>query len=76
MAQRPSDIDVCYVHGYGFPRHRGGPMHWADAVGLEEVARSLRAYGVAPTKLLLTCVEQGQTLAQHWKKRGRKGSKL
>jgi 3-hydroxyacyl-CoA dehydrogenase len=32
MAQRPADIDVCYVHGYSFPRHRGGPMFYADQV--------------------------------------------
>ena len=34
MAQRPSDIDVCYVHGYSFPRHRGGPMFYADGLYL------------------------------------------
>ena len=33
MAQRASDIDVVWMHGYGFPRHRGGPMFWADQVG-------------------------------------------
>merc|ERR1740117_1604716 len=71
MAQRPSDIDVCYVHGYGFPRHRGGPMHYADAVGLDEVASSLQLFGVTPAKLLQTCVSNGETLAQHWKRKDR-----
>lgn len=34
MAIRASDIDVIWVYGYGWPVYRGGPMHWADAVGL------------------------------------------
>ncbi|MGB5512393.1 MAG: 3-hydroxyacyl-CoA dehydrogenase NAD-binding domain-containing protein, partial [Woeseiaceae bacterium] len=37
IAQRPSDIDVVYVYGYGFPVARGGPMHFADAIGLDKV---------------------------------------
>jgi 3-hydroxyacyl-CoA dehydrogenase len=34
IAQRPGDIDVVYVYGYGFPAHRGGPMHYGEAAGL------------------------------------------
>ena len=34
IAQRPGDIDVIWVYGYGFPVYRGGPMHYADSVGL------------------------------------------
>jgi len=37
IAQRPSDIDVVYVYGYGFPASRGGPMHYADAMGIKRV---------------------------------------
>jgi 3-hydroxyacyl-CoA dehydrogenase len=37
IAQRPGDIDVVYIYGYGFPAWRGGPMHYADAVGLKKV---------------------------------------
>ena len=37
IATRSSDIDVIWINGYGFPRHRGGPMHYADTVGLEAV---------------------------------------
>jgi 3-hydroxyacyl-CoA dehydrogenase len=37
IAQRPSDIDVVYVFGYGFPLYKGGPMHMADAIGLRKV---------------------------------------
>lgn len=34
IAARPLDVDAALLFGYGFPRHRGGPMHWADSVGL------------------------------------------
>ena len=37
IAARSSDIDVIWTNGYGFPRHRGGPMHFADTVGLASV---------------------------------------
>ncbi|MDX1404861.1 MAG: 3-hydroxyacyl-CoA dehydrogenase NAD-binding domain-containing protein, partial [Woeseiaceae bacterium] len=37
IATRSSDIDVIWINGYGFPRHRGGPMHYADTVGLKTV---------------------------------------
>jgi len=37
IAQRPGDIDVVYIYGYGFPAWRGGPMHYADAIGLDKV---------------------------------------
>lgn len=37
IATRSSDIDVIWINGYGFPRHRGGPMHYADTVGLKPV---------------------------------------
>ena len=41
IAQRASDIDVVYCHGYGFPRFRGGPMHAAEALGLHVVAERI-----------------------------------
>ena len=41
MAQRASDIDVVWINGYGWPLYTGGPMFWADTVGLDNVvARS------------------------------------
>jgi 3-hydroxyacyl-CoA dehydrogenase len=43
-AQRASDIDVTYVSGYGFPRHRGGPMFWAEQQGLDKVCARIRDY--------------------------------
>ena len=42
VAARPGDIDVVWVKGYGWPLHTGGPMFWADAVGLGRVAESIR----------------------------------
>ena len=44
IAQRASDIDVVYLTGYGFPRHRGGPMFYADTLGLFDVARRMREF--------------------------------
>jgi 3-hydroxyacyl-CoA dehydrogenase len=43
MAQRASDIDVVWVYGYGWPVYRGGPMHWADAEGLQKIVDGLKA---------------------------------
>ncbi len=37
IVERASDIDLCYVHGMGFPAARGGPMAWADSVGLRKI---------------------------------------
>jgi 3-hydroxyacyl-CoA dehydrogenase len=43
-AIRASDIDVVYVHGFGYPRHRGGPMFYADTVGLANVLARVNEY--------------------------------
>ncbi|SEM36269.1 3-hydroxyacyl-CoA dehydrogenase [Variovorax sp. YR750] len=43
VAQRASDIDVVYVHGYGFPASRGGPMFWAETLGLAQTLERIRA---------------------------------
>ncbi|HEX3647562.1 MAG TPA: hypothetical protein VHV49_03990, partial [Pseudonocardiaceae bacterium] len=64
IALRASDIDVVYLSGYGFPRHRGGPMWYADSVGLATVLDSLRTYhgddGWSPADLLVRlAAEQG-----------------
>ena len=37
LALRPSDIDIVWIYGYGFPRYRGGPMFWADLVGVQTI---------------------------------------
>src|SRR4051794_34049002 len=44
FATRPGDIDVIYVYGFGFPRHRGGPMFYAETIGLDTVLTRLKEY--------------------------------
>jgi 3-hydroxyacyl-CoA dehydrogenase len=44
FAQRASDIDVIYCYGFGFPRHRGGPMFYAETVGLPVVLKRIEQY--------------------------------
>ena len=44
MAQRASDIDVVWMNGYGWPASTGGPMFWADTIGLTKVTESLERY--------------------------------
>ncbi|MDH3064255.1 3-hydroxyacyl-CoA dehydrogenase NAD-binding domain-containing protein [Achromobacter insolitus] len=69
IAQRPSDIDVVFLAGYGFPRHRGGPMHYADSVGLDRVLADIRGYAQEdpafwkPSPLLVQLAESGRNFA-------------
>ncbi|WP_264214322.1 3-hydroxyacyl-CoA dehydrogenase NAD-binding domain-containing protein [Leisingera thetidis] len=44
IAHRAADIDLVLVHGYGFPRWRGGPMHFAEKVGLDQLRRRIATY--------------------------------
>ena len=44
IAQRASDIDVVWVFGYGWPRHMGGPMFWADQIGLHTIVDAINRY--------------------------------
>ena len=48
IAQRASDIDMVYLTGYGFPLHRGGPMFYADTVGLFNVIMAMEKYQHGP----------------------------
>jgi 3-hydroxyacyl-CoA dehydrogenase len=48
IAQRASDIDIVYLTGYGFPVWRGGPMCYADEVGVYAVAQRMRELGRSP----------------------------
>ena len=48
IAARASDIDIVYLNGYGFPLHRGGPMLYADIVGLPNVVRTLQTFAAEP----------------------------
>jgi len=71
IAQRPSDIDVVYVYGYAFPAAKGGPMHYADQVGLKNVYEKICEfrdnYGEdywKPAPLLKKLAEEGKTFAE------------
>ena len=44
IATRASDIDVIWINGYGFPRHRGGPMHYADSIGAETICERIAEF--------------------------------
>ena len=46
MAQRASDIDVVWINGYGWPLYTGGPMFWADSVGLDTVVAGLEKHNL------------------------------
>jgi 3-hydroxyacyl-CoA dehydrogenase len=48
IAQRASDIDMVYLTGYGFPLHRGGPMFYADEVGLYNVVAAMKRFAANP----------------------------
>ncbi|MEO5493936.1 MAG: 3-hydroxyacyl-CoA dehydrogenase NAD-binding domain-containing protein [Sphingomonas sp.] len=61
MAQRASDIDVVWIYGYGWPVYRGGPMFWANTVGLDKVVAGLEKNGVAVAPLLKRKAEAGET---------------
>mmetsp|Transcript_19016 Transcript_19016/g.24827 ORF Transcript_19016/g.24827 Transcript_19016/m.24827 type:complete len:717 (+) Transcript_19016:159-2309(+) len=79
VARQPSDIDVTYCHGYNWPRITGGPMHYADAVGLQTIADRLTAYAekypkvkyFAPSDLMRKCVESNSSLTKYWAKNGK-----
>ena len=51
IALRPSDIDVVMIHGYGFPRWRGGPMKVADRIGLLQLRSDLRGFDTEDTQI-------------------------
>ena len=64
-AYRASDIDVMWLHGFGFPRYRGGLMYWADQIGVKDVYAQIanwhQQYGNrwAPSRLLRELAESG-----------------
>ncbi|GAA5442346.1 fatty acid oxidation complex subunit alpha [Microbulbifer sp. NBRC 101763] len=71
IAQRPSDIDVVYVYGYGFPPHRGGPMFYADSIGLKKIYDTICTFrdqhceaNWTPAPLLVQLVKEGKTFAK------------
>ena len=68
-AYRASDIDVIYTNGYGFPSFRGGPMNYADQVGLETVYQAVKEMfdggdeWMDPAPLLARLATEGKTFA-------------
>ncbi|MEN9420476.1 MAG: hypothetical protein RI988_4097 [Pseudomonadota bacterium] len=72
IAARASDVDAVWIHGYGFPRWKGGPMHHADALGLARVVEGLAhcsghnpddAAGWEPSPLLRELARSGRSFA-------------
>ena len=61
IAQRASDIDLVYLAGYGFPPYRGGPMFYADTVGLYNVVRRMKEFAWTPAPLLARLADEGKT---------------
>ena len=79
VSQRAADIDVVYINGYGFPIWRGGPMHHANAMGLEVVIEKLEKYQkitgsdvYKPSEMLIKLAEIGGKLGEAPKKEDRK----
>jgi 3-hydroxyacyl-CoA dehydrogenase len=78
IALRASDIDVVYTAGYGFPRYRGGPMYYADTVGLKKIydrildfQRTLDPQYWQPSALLEKLAKAGSTFTQWQAEQGR-----
>lgn len=72
IAWRGSDIDVVYANGYGFPRYRGGPMFYADTIGLDTVLAGIRANAErfgdrwwTASNLLIRLAESGERLSAY-----------
>ena len=61
IAQRPSDIDVVWLHGYGWPRSTGGPMFYAQQIGREALEARFAAIGRTPSEILLRLVTAAPT---------------
>ncbi|MEX0339862.1 MAG: 3-hydroxyacyl-CoA dehydrogenase family protein, partial [Arenibacterium sp.] len=68
IATRASDIDLIYIYGYGFPVAKGGPMFYADMIGLNNIVAKLRRYAelsgddtLQPAPLLVELAESGGT---------------
>ncbi len=65
VALRASDIDIVYCYGYGFPKHLGGPMYWANDLGLDVVVRDMQRFAEEygdhwrPAPLLTRLAEAG-----------------
>jgi 3-hydroxyacyl-CoA dehydrogenase len=76
LALRAVDIDIIYLNGYGFPAHRGGPMWYADTVGLKRVLDRVEEFHKQhgelwePAPLLKRLAEEGKKFADFNKEQG------
>ncbi|MFM2371844.1 MAG: hypothetical protein RIS85_1566, partial [Pseudomonadota bacterium] len=61
ISQRASDIDTVWLNGYGWPAWTGGPMFWADHIGLDTVVAGLKKHGLAVAPLLERKAAAGET---------------
>ena len=68
MAQRASDIDVVWMNGYGWPTYTGGPMFWADSVGLDKIVAGLEKH--------MDKLPEGFTISPLLKEKAAKGGKF
>lgn len=64
IAIRASDIDVAAILGYNWPVYTGGPMFWADTIGLPKIIAGLEAIGIEPAALLRTMATEGKTFTR------------
>jgi 3-hydroxyacyl-CoA dehydrogenase len=71
IALRAADIDVIYLYGYGFPPYRGGPMWYADTVGLKTVLEQVGQFGWKPAALLQRLADEGKSFADYDRERAR-----
>jgi 3-hydroxyacyl-CoA dehydrogenase len=81
VALRASDIDVVWTSGYGFPRYRGGPMFYAETIGLRTLLEGMRKYQAIfgpmhwePALLLVQLVERGLSIAE-WEEEQQRGAR-
>jgi 3-hydroxyacyl-CoA dehydrogenase len=73
IASKAGDIDMVYLTGYGFPIYRGGPMHYADQLGLFNVCLAMNSFAKnpnddasfwKPAPLLARLASEGKTFSQ------------
>ncbi|MGH7330172.1 MAG: 3-hydroxyacyl-CoA dehydrogenase, partial [Polyangiaceae bacterium] len=64
IALRPGDIDIVYIYGYCFPPHYGGPMWYADEIGLDKVYADMKAFGWEISPALAELVQRGGKVAE------------
>jgi 3-hydroxyacyl-CoA dehydrogenase len=71
IALRASDIDIIYINGYGFPAYRGGPMFWADQIGLKQVLADIEGFHKQhgktwePAPLLVKLAKEGKSFRDY-----------